>query len=57
MSRMSELYADIELMLEQGEHPTKIAKVLEIPLGMVYDVLESMPETIDELSPFATVNS
>jgi len=44
MSKMAELYYDIELMLEQGDHPTKIANVMEVPLGMVYDVLESLPD-------------
>ena len=44
MSSMKELYLDIELMLNQGDHPTKIAQVLDVPLSMVYDVLESMPE-------------
>lgn len=44
MSRMKELYLDIERMLNQGDHPTKIAQVLDVPLSMVYDVLESMPE-------------
>lgn len=44
MSCMKELYLDIELMLDQGDHPTKIAQVLDVPLSMVYDVLESMPE-------------
>jgi len=44
MSKMAELYYDIELMLEQGEHPTKIANVMEVPLSMVYDVLESLPD-------------
>lgn len=57
MSKMSELYADIELMLEQDYHPTKISKILEIPLGMVYDVLESFPDPDEVLSPFVTVNS
>ena len=47
MSRMKEMYLDIELMLDQGEHPTKIAQVLEIPLSVVYDVLESMPENTE----------
>lgn len=47
MSRMKELYLEIELMLDQGEHPTKIAQVLEIPLSVVYDVLESMPENTE----------
>ena len=50
MSKMAELYYDIELMLEQGDHPTKISKMLEIPLRMVYDVLESFPDSDQELS-------
>jgi hypothetical protein len=57
MSKMAELYYDIELMLEQGDHPTKISKMLEIPLGLVYDVLESFPDPDQELSPFNAVNS
>ena len=56
MSKMAELYYDIELMLEQGDHPTKISSVLEIPLGLVYDVLE-YEKDMEELSPFNTVNS
>ena len=51
MSKMAELYYDIELMLEQGDHPTKISKMLEIPLGMVYDVLESFPDPDEVLIP------
>ena len=47
MSRMKELYLDIELMLNQGDHPTKIAQVLDVPLSLVYDVLESMPENTE----------
>jgi len=47
MSRMKELYLEIELMLEQGDHPTRIAQVLEIPLSMVYDVLETLPENTE----------
>ena len=42
MSAMSQLYADILDLLEQGLHPTKIARQLSIPLPWVYDVLESM---------------
>jgi hypothetical protein len=48
MSKMAELYYDIELMLEQGDHPTKISKMLEVPIGMVYDVLESFPDPDQE---------
>lgn len=48
MSKMAELYYDIELMLEQGDHPTKISKMLEVPIGMIYDVLESFPDPDQE---------
>ena len=44
MSRMSDLYMEVELMLSEGEHPARIARRLGIPLSTVYDVLESMPE-------------
>ena len=55
---MSELNIDIVNMLEDRIHPTRIAKILEIPLGMVYDVLETMEESNTEVySPFHTVNS
>lgn len=58
MSKMSELNIDIVNMLEDRIHPTRIAKILEIPLGMVYDVLETMEESNTEVySPFHTVNS
>jgi hypothetical protein len=57
MSKMAELYYDIELMLEQGDHPTKISTMLEVPLGMVYDVLESLPDPDEELSTLNTLHS
>ena len=57
MSKVSELYLDIELMLEQGDYPPAISRVLGVPVGMVYDVLEQMEPETDELSPFSTVNS
>jgi hypothetical protein len=57
MSKMADLSLEIQLMLEDGVHPTKIAKILEVPLGWVYDTLESMESNEEELSPFATVNS
>jgi len=42
MSVMSELFTEIADLLDQKVHPTKIAKMLKIPLSMVYDVLESL---------------
>jgi hypothetical protein len=59
MSKMADMSLDIQLMLEDGVHPTTIAKTLEVPLGWVYDTLESMDEenNTEELSPFETINS
>lgn len=45
MSRMSELNLEIQDMLQDGVNPTKISKVLGIPLAWVYDTLESMQES------------
>ena len=56
MSKMSEIHQDIVDMLEQGDRPIKIATLLNIPLNMVYDVLEQM-EASEEYSPFETMNS
>lgn len=57
MSKMSDLSLEIELMIEQGTHPATIAKRLDIPLSWVYDTLEQMEPSEEELSPFATLNS
>ena len=58
MSVMSELAMEIEDMLIDGDHPTVIARVLGVPLSMVYDVLETIDqEPAEEYSPFETVNS
>lgn len=57
MSKMSELDLEVQLMLEDNIHPTKIAKTLNIPLSWVYDTLEHMEPSEEELSPFATMNS
>ena len=58
MSKISELSLDIEMMLEQGTHPSTISAVLECPVSFVYDVLEDIQDAqYDELNPFNTVNS
>ena len=54
---MAELDMEIRDMLAEDVHPTKISKALKIPLSMVYDVLESISDLDEELSPFITVNS
>lgn len=57
MSKMSDLSLDIEMLIEQGKHPVTIAKMLDIPIVWVYDTLERMEPSEEELSPFATMNS
>jgi len=57
MSKMADLCLEIQLMLEDGVHPTSISKRLDVPLSWVYDALEQMDPDQEELSPFATVNS
>ena len=59
MSAMSELFIDIEDMLVDNVHPDTIAKLMNVPVSMVHDVLESIQqeELAEELSPFETVNS
>ena len=58
MSRMSELSIDIELMLEQGYNPVRIAEYLEFPITWVYESGENIEEdTTEVFSPFVTINS
>jgi hypothetical protein len=48
---------DIELMLEQGTHPSTISAVLDVPVSWVYEVLEDAEKSDEDFSPFKTVNS
>lgn len=57
MSKMADLYLDIEEMLEKGTHPATISAVLDVPVVFVYDVIESLESQSEELSPFETINS
>jgi hypothetical protein len=57
MSKMADVMLDIEMMIEEGTHPATIAKMLGIPIVWVYDTLEQMEPSEEELSPFATLNS
>jgi hypothetical protein len=57
MSKMADIMLDIEMMIEDGVHPATIAKMLGIPIVWVYDTLEQMEPSEEELSPFATLNS
>jgi len=56
MSAMSKIHQEITEMLEAGDRPIKIATLLQIPLNMVYDVLEELEQT-ENYSPYDTVNS
>ena len=57
MSKMANLYMEIEEMLEKGTHPATISAVLDVPVVFVYDVIETIEGQTEELSPFETVNS
>ncbi len=57
MSKMAELSYDIEQLYIEGCHPTKIARILECPLGTVYDWLEAQnvaepPQEEEIYSPY-----
>lgn len=57
MSKMSDISIDIQDMLEEGVHPTKIAKALKVPLSWVYDTLEMMESSEPSFDPYETINS
>ena len=49
MSRMADLDLEIREMLDEGLRPFSIASILNIPLEMVYDVVDAMDaDTYDE---------
>jgi len=57
MSKMADLYTEIEEMLEKGTHPATISAVLDVPVIFIYDVVESIEGQAEEFSPFKTINS
>lgn len=57
MSRMSDINLEITEYLDQGVHPIKIARLLKVPLGWVYDALETMEEPESTYDPYNTINS
>jgi hypothetical protein len=57
MSKMANLYMEIEEMLEKGTHPATISAVLDVPVIFIYDVVESIEGQTEEFSPFKTINS
>jgi hypothetical protein len=46
MSKMAELDLEIRDMLDEGLTPARISSLLEIPMQMVYDIIEA--ETADD---------
>jgi hypothetical protein len=61
MSKVAELYYDIESMYIDGVSAKRIAEILECPIQIVHEVLEDMgvadaPQE-DDYDPFLTVNS
>ena len=42
MSRMSELYTEIEEQLMNGAKPEEVAKSLNVPVKVVYDVEDDL---------------
>ena len=57
MSKMADLYMEIETMINEGTHPATISAVLDVPVVFVYDVVESIEGQNEEFSPFRTINS
>ncbi len=51
MSKMGQVHMEIVELIDEGMHPTKIAKALNVPLTWVYDVLEQVegPEIDDSM--------
>jgi len=59
MSKVAELAYDIEQLYIEGYSPKTISAMLNCPLTMVYDWLESnsVQASEEECSPYATINS
>jgi hypothetical protein len=55
MSKMAELFTEIQYQLDKDLHPIMIANHLGIPVTMVYDVIEASQD--EDLSPYQTINS
>lgn len=47
MSKMSDLFTEIQELIEDGRHPGAIAMMLDVPTSMVYEVLDEM-QTFDQ---------
>jgi transposase len=51
MSKMAELSYDIEQLYIDGFSPSRIAKILECPIGLVYDWLEENNMADEDYEP------
>lgn len=49
MSAMSDIYTEIQIMLEQGHSPQAIAQVLEVPVSWIYEVYEQLTEDMPQV--------
>lgn len=56
MSAMSTMVLSIWELLEEGNSPQYVAKVLDIPVSWVYEAME-MDGFNEEFSPHQTINS
>lgn len=60
MSKVKELYYDIEQMYIDGVNARRIAQILDCPIEVVHTVLEDMgvaDSPQEDYDPFNTVNS
>jgi hypothetical protein len=58
VSKIKELFIEIEYLLEKDMNPIAIAKRLDIPVTMVYDTIETLESfEIEDYSPYSTINS
>lgn len=59
--KLKDVAYDIEKLYIDGFAPTRIAKILDIPLGLVYDWLEEQnvagEPQVDSYDPYDTVGS
>lgn len=57
MSRMSDIFIEIQGLLVQGIDPSRVAKMLQVPTRWVFHTLETMKADYHEFDPYNTINS
>jgi hypothetical protein len=57
MSKMSDIFIEIQDRLSKKEDPKNIAEELNIPISWVYGAYEVTPEEEELYSPYKTYNS